>query len=263
MPFPPVERVKYNNTPLENVICQLRFPPILAIDSETPSEFQSLIRNEFPYYDEKIEFQQEISTALNINSPDQIVNPVTKVSSNKNHEFKSEESDWTINLTRTFISISTTNYSTWEEFLDKFKTPLLSIIKVYEPIHFTRIGLRYVDIFCRSKIGLEGHDWSDLIQPYFLGLLGSEVSSSVREYKSVSEIESEDKSSIIRITNSLIKRIDNNETCFLMDTDVFTNQKTKVEEAFPRLNYLHDRSSRLIRYSITDLLHKSLEPVKI
>jgi len=263
MPFPPVERVKYTKSPLEKVICQVRFPPILSVDTEAPAEFQNLIRNSMPNYEEKIEVQQEIQAGFNAVLPNQIVNPVARVSSNKNHEFKTEDSDWIINITRTFFSISTNKYSTWEEFLEKFTVPLKYFIDIYKPAFFTRVGLRYIDIFCRSKLGLDGYNWNELIQPHLLGLLGSEVSANVTEQNSVSEVLCEDQSSIIRITTKLVKRVDNAEPCFLMDSDVFTTKKIGIEEANEKLEYLHARSSRLVGYAITKTLRDSMEPVKI
>ena len=48
MPFPEATRVIYHKNPLTDVICQLRFPPILKIDSEIPSLFQDTIREQYP-----------------------------------------------------------------------------------------------------------------------------------------------------------------------------------------------------------------------
>ena len=53
MPFPEVRRVIYKKSPLDRVICQLKFPPVLRIDADMPVEFQDCIRREFPNYDEK------------------------------------------------------------------------------------------------------------------------------------------------------------------------------------------------------------------
>lgn len=39
MSLPDVPRVLYAKAPLEQVICQLRFPTILKINLETPPEF--------------------------------------------------------------------------------------------------------------------------------------------------------------------------------------------------------------------------------
>lgn len=256
MPFPKVERVKYNKSPLENVVCQLRFPPILAIDSEIPYKFQNAIREQFPIYEEKVEMQQEINIGMN----GALMNSMPKMSSNKNHEFTSEDGLWKINLTRTFISISTTKYNTWEDMIKRLDIPLKALKDIYNPAFFSRVGLRYVDIFCRSNLNLEGISWSELIQPCFLGLLGSEVASNINDMNNVYEISCEDKASMIRIVTSLVRRMDNNEQCFMMDSDVYTTEKVTLGSIVDKLNYLHDRASRLVRYAITDKMHDGMEP---
>ena len=50
MLFPDAKRTIYKNNVLEQVICQLRFPTILKIDTEVPSRFQEVIRHRFPIY---------------------------------------------------------------------------------------------------------------------------------------------------------------------------------------------------------------------
>lgn len=213
--------------------------------------------------DVKVEVQQDINAAINLSIPNQIVNPMTKISSNKNHEFISADGAWKINLTRTFMSITTSNYSTWEDFIEKFIGPLNALSNIYHPAFFTRVGLRYVDVFCRSRLGLEECEWSDLIQPYFLGLLGSSVSKNVMENNGVCEVECDDKASRIRISTNLVNRLDNNEQCFLIDSDVYTNNRVSLGDIQNRLSYLHERSSRLVRFAIRDRLHEGMEPEEI
>ena len=41
-------RHSYANSPLIEVICQLRFPTILSIGSTVPAQFQEAVRDEFP-----------------------------------------------------------------------------------------------------------------------------------------------------------------------------------------------------------------------
>lgn len=60
MPFPEVKRVIYKKNPLHQVICQLRFPPILKVDAEIPSIFQEKIRGEFPNFKETTEVNMEL-----------------------------------------------------------------------------------------------------------------------------------------------------------------------------------------------------------
>ena len=69
---------------LLEVICQLRFPDILKIESTDPAEFQDRIRGEYPQYQKKVE-----------QLPPQIVNgkPVPQGTVN-NYQFISEDSQW-------------------------------------------------------------------------------------------------------------------------------------------------------------------------
>lgn len=53
------KRVRYEKSPLVEVIFQLRFPTILSINARQPVEFQELIRKQFPFYEEGIEQQNE------------------------------------------------------------------------------------------------------------------------------------------------------------------------------------------------------------
>ena len=48
--FSQEERVIFSNNQLVEVICQLRFPTILAISAREPVDFQEAIRDVFPRY---------------------------------------------------------------------------------------------------------------------------------------------------------------------------------------------------------------------
>ena len=75
------KRVRYQKSPLVEVIFQLRFPTILSINAKQPMEFQDKIREKYPFYQEGDEQQNEM-----IIGPDG--NPVQiKTSSAKNYAF--------------------------------------------------------------------------------------------------------------------------------------------------------------------------------
>ena len=61
MPFPKVKRFVYKTNLLDEVICQVRFPPILKIDTETPAAFQEVLRSSYPYLTESSEVLFDIS----------------------------------------------------------------------------------------------------------------------------------------------------------------------------------------------------------
>lgn len=261
MPFPLVERVIYKNNPLINVICQFRFPPILKIDSDTPANFQEEIRNKFPMYIEKRELVQQIASPTD--APIIVNQLLSKQSSGKNHEFLSENGLCKVNLTRTFITLSTSKYERWEVFLQSFIEVLDAFIKTYSPPFFTRIGLRYVDIFDRSKLGLAHSNWCDLIKPEFIGLLSSTFSNKIDNYESAYDIRLDDDKSFVRMVISLAKEQVTNEDCFMVDSDFYNALKKRKEEALENLDFLHNRASRLIRYIITEKLHLAMKPERI
>lgn len=257
MPFPEVARVVYGKNPLTDVICQLRFPPILKIDSEIPYIFQEKIKDHYPFYQEKKEVIKQIIPDNPQGKLDQFF---TKSSSFRNHEFQSEDNSSRINITRNFIALSTNTYARWETFSDSLKSILDIFNMIYTPPFYTRIGLRYTDIFNRSKLGLSNVGWDELIKTEFLGLLSTSFSENIENSESVYEIKLDDNLSMVRIMTSLIKENETHEKCYMVDSDFFNSQRIKVAEVSDKLNYFHERSTRLIQYIIKEKLHLAMEP---
>lgn len=48
--FEQTARMRYENSPLLEVICQIRFPTILSVSAKEPAEFQEAVRGAFPRY---------------------------------------------------------------------------------------------------------------------------------------------------------------------------------------------------------------------
>jgi len=256
MPFPDSERVIYRKNPLIKVICQLRFPPILKIEKEIPSEFQEQIRNEFPNFNEKRESYGE-------SLPYEIRNFIGNQET-KNYEFISEDNKWRVNLTRTFLALSTSNYNKWDEFWKKMENPLNTLIKIYNPSYYTRIGLRYIDEINRKKLGNGKLEWKDLLKSWILGLLSTNVNSikeNITEQKSIYRIRLK-KSSNAKIITRYYKDRKNGKDIFKIDSDFYCNQKVKIGEEKVRLDYFNKQAGRLIRWIITEKLRELMIPQK-
>ena len=73
MPFPKSKRVSYKKSPLQEVICQVRFPPILSIDVDVPALFQDTIRKDYPYFNDKEEIQIKIPEELSDRAPAELI----------------------------------------------------------------------------------------------------------------------------------------------------------------------------------------------
>ncbi|MCI0485873.1 MAG: TIGR04255 family protein [Blastocatellia bacterium] len=264
MPFPKVERVLYKRNPLDQVICQLRFPPILRIDAEIPANFQDKVRTLFPNFLETSQWNVEVSPNLKGQIPFDIVQQVLQSSGNKNYEFSSEDGQWKINLTRNFVALTTKKYERWEEFKEKLQVPLEALINIYTPDYFSRVGLRYMDIIKRSALNLGDVSWDKLLQPYILGILGcQEVGSYVKDFENKYEVELSDGQSFVRIITKFAEALEDREICYMIDSDFYNSQKTKIDSVVEKLDYLNTRASRLIQWCITGQLHDAMEPRKL
>lgn len=262
MPFEKAQRYAYRKKPLEQVTLQLRFPPILKLDTEIPALFQDRIIRDFPIYHKEI--QQEFG--LEIDESGKPLAPAAIVNATDNHIFTSKDGGWKVGVTRTYISISTNQYVKWEDFLEKFKVPFTVFNEIYNPVYFTRIGLRYSNVFCRSKFGLDNNtSRGEMIHSEFLGILANDkLKGNICNYNSAFELKLEDEAgnSKALVMTSLVKT-HTGERCLLIDNDLFTVGRIEMENIEKQAEFLHSRSTGLLQMIITDQLHKAMGPEEI
>lgn len=261
MPFPEVQRVIYKKSPLDQVICQMRFPSILKIDTEIPAEFQDRIRKEFPNFSETSELKLEIPQTMRGQGPLDLLRSAQQTLGNKNYEFISEDNLWKVNLTRTFVALTSNKYERWEEFKNRLFGPLNALVEIYAPTYFSRIGLRYIDVIKRSRLGLTDTSWNELLQPYILGILGSpEAEEYVQNFENRYEIRLADQESLVTLNTRFVTHIDDGEICYMIDSDFYNTGKIAIKNAIEKLDYFNKRASRLLQWCITDRLHQAMEP---
>ena len=257
-------RVHYNKPQLAEVICQLRFPTILSIGAKEPAEFQDSIRGIFPRYVAKQEQPAPKITGLGT--------PAAKVETPQpitNYHFISADGKWKLNLTNNFISLSTVAYPGWREFCKNFDLPLAQFIRIYQPAFFERIGLRYVNVFSRKALGLEGEPWRDLIAPHWLGILAAEDVDEANATKCAVDVEMALDSTCrmkVHAGPGMMKRnIPNlpqdSEVKFIFDMDLSMGGQIEPRMAAASLETLHGHSTPIFQGAITDRLHTALEPL--
>lgn len=251
------KRIVYGKNPLVEVILQIKFPTILAINAKEPVEFQEAIRQEYPIYQLTVENEQEINLSVN---GDGFLPSIIQKQQHKNHNFISADGMYKINLTSGFISIATLNYTRWEDMVAHFETPFKRFLEIYAPPFFERIGLRYIDAFSRNKLDLQEKSWCDLIQPTWLGGL-----SSVDEKKVVTsgldiEYMLDDGVSRAKVHTGLGNVNNDPEQVFIIDSDFIHIGTVKLDAFDHIVNYLHEHSGKFIRTAITDTLHEAMLP---
>lgn len=251
------KRYRYKKSPLKEVVFQLNFPTILSVSAYQPVEFQELIRESFPLFQEGTEQQNELT-----------ITPITnqaqlKQTSIKTYQFITEDGKYRIILTSTYISISTLNYTQWEDFIKQIEFVIPLFEKVYRPSFYTRIGLRYIDVITKSDLGLQNERWNDLIQPHVTGIMTSELENGINNYLTEAQLKNDD-GTYTKMHFELVHVNGSEELSFLIDCDYFVQSNCKIgEKALGDANILHNHSSSFIRMAIKDKLHNAMEPVEI
>lgn len=255
-------RVKYRKNQLGEVICQLRFPEILAIEANVPVDFQEAIRDEFPIYS----VRKEAPLPRLSGAPGNL--QLEKQPQNNNYQFVSADGVWRINLTSRFLSLACNRYTCWEDFAKKLDKPLVSFIQVYRPAFFERVGLRYLNFISRNALELDDTPFRELIQPQYLGLLADEQVNETTGTRFTVDAEFAIRGGCrakIHAGPGRVKRNgqDDQEVKFIFDQDLYMAGNIAVNLSAGALQTLHAQADSIFRGAITDTLHDAMQPQHI
>ena len=259
--FPQSDRVIYTQNPLNQVVCQFRFPIILRIESQPPSEFQELVRARFPNY------SASTSQTLPANIPPEIRKLLLSNPSSSaiDHQFSTADGSWVLTLTKDSLSLTANKYRRWEEFRQVFDGPLQALKDIYTPSVFNRIGLRYINTIDFNSIASEA-PLTDLFQPHVLGPLQDlDLAKKCDGTYATSAIRLDEQSSV-RLSTGLGEQEDiatkQKHQVFIIDADFHSVTETEISHANKTIDRFNSESGRLFRWCITDKLHQLMEPVK-
>ena len=249
-------RCIYRTNQLAEVICQLRFPEILKISTETPAAFQEAIREDFPRYDRRTE-------PPGPRFPGQPEQP--RQEPVVNHQFSSADGQWRVNLTGKFISLSCARYTRWEDFARRLDKPLVALIRTYHPAYFERVGLRYVNFFSRRDLGLENVRYSTMFAPWCLGPLVDEeiMESGVSRCSVDADIPlRQNCRAKIHAGPGMVRRNGQSdpESKFVFDQDLYMQGNIPIKTCVGALQTLHIQADSIFRGIITDVTHDAMEP---
>ena len=253
------ERCIYKKNMLGDVICQLRFPEILTIETELPAKFQEAIRMIFPVYS----VRKEAPAPKFPGQP--VAIQVQPQSTTNNYQFSTADGAWRVNLTSKFISLSTNRYTGWGDFAKMLDRPLAAFIQIYKPAYFERIGLRYLNFISRKKLDLEDTPFRELISTPYLGILAQTTvpETSVARSSVDSEQVLPDGCHIKIHAGPGKVSIGGNqdpEVKFIFDQDLFITAKVPVPQSTGALETIHSHAFSTFRNAITDTLHEAMEP---
>ena len=155
----PTPEVPLPRAPLERVIAQARFPPILAIrDPDRVAVLQEALRETYPHLSQE-----------QVQSIDLADGQTPNVRQGLIWRLADEEKDarWRVSLGVDFVAIETSSYDSRDDFLDRLRTVLSTVEQAFKPASASRLGLRYID-----RLTDEAVDRVDeLIRPAVLGII--------------------------------------------------------------------------------------------
>jgi uncharacterized protein (TIGR04255 family) len=259
--FPHTDRVVFKKNPLAEVVCQLRFPPILKVSRE-PVGFQELVRKTYTEYGKEVPVVQgvEIPRALLTKLQAQMgLSPVHVFSTPEKHARH-------IKLSRDSLSLIETAYRDWETFGTEFCRVEGAFRSEYDPAHYTRVGLLYRNIIDPVALGLgENPDWSKLIRKRFLGLVQDpDLSQQVTASMSETTLALKDESnSSLKLNYGLVHRKENKRRIagYMICADFFANGKVMPDDFKQLLDGYNRIMGNLFRWAITGELRQALEPM--
>jgi uncharacterized protein (TIGR04255 family) len=246
-------RCRYGAHQLAEVICQFRFPEILSVTAQDPVIFQEAIRGDFPLFLRRKELSASAPGVMPKGEPV------------LNFQFSTPDGKWRINLTNRFISLTCTNYTSWEEFAAHLDKPLASFIQIYKPAYFERVGLRYLNFISRTALSLDGVPFRELIAPCYLGPLAEEDISEGAVSRCSMDVELSLRGGCrakIHAGPGLVRRggKEDKEIKFIFDQDLFMPGQLPLNLAVGALHTLHGQADSLFRGAITSKLHEAMGP---
>ena len=156
------------------------------------------------------------------------------------------------------------NYTRWEAFRETIDLSLRALIEIYRPAYFTRIGLRYINLVNREKIGLEDAHWASLLSKD----ISSELSipffeRNIDEFQKLIRINNPNGQGGFLLQHGIVKDQNATSKVYSIDFDFYHDKRTEVNLALAIADELHRLSGRAFRWAISDLLHSSLGPTAV
>ena len=257
--FSQENRCIYRANQLGEVICQLRFPENPSISTTLPTAFLEAVRSEFPQFSSRQEsLPPKITGApgnMSLQNQPLVIN----------YQFTSADGKWKINLTNTFITLSCASYTCWEDFAKKLDKPLATFIKLYQPAHFERVGLRYLNFISRNALGLADTPFRELIESCYLGPLADEDVLEANTHQCTIDVNMAIRGGCRLSLHAGPGRIKRNgqpdpELKFILDMDLFMPGQIPVNLSAGALNTVHSQAYGIFRGAITDTLHSAMDP---
>ena len=240
------------NPPLVEVVCQVRFAPLLRIAEKLPSEFQELLRRRFPQFTVHSPIGIE-ARLFDISAPIKLPNQ---------YDFRTADGRSAASLGVDFVALSTQGYSTWSAFLKDLALVFRAFVKTYGAVAATRVGLRYInDLTLENTGGGAFEDLTQILNPDLAKLLVNPSWSQPISLSTHLLVDNDGERLTIRLTFESAPKVH-----VVLDYDYFLEMSPPSELGVKRLSQLTDHYHQMIynafRWSIREDAMDIFRPVQ-
>jgi uncharacterized protein (TIGR04255 family) len=258
MHFQDVDREEYEKNILFEVVFQARFPEIIKIAHEEPTEFQDIIRKEgYP----------ELARNLLPTLPQEMPEEIKKIiSTDREFFFFSEDKNWQVSLAKDFIALACKgNYKNYNEFSARLSNILTIFNGIYEPAYFTRIGLRYKNIANKEHLNLD-KNIRQYIPNYIFPELTQPIAEDIKTLEKATQFDDGTiKASVIHVLTKVSGKFGqiqiNDQESYIIDIDCFNEIKTRgIDNVLTTCGEFKRYEWNIFRWSIKDDLRFAMQP---
>ena len=149
---------QFRRNPLEAVVAQLRFHPILKIEARV-ADFQDRVRARFPaFLSASVQTVQFSTTEITVAEEPQF-------------QFRKLTEPTALVLTRESLAVETKRHESRETLRGDVELAVGALLEAYQPVAPVRFGLRYINAIQRKRIGDDlgrSIPWAALVAERFL-----------------------------------------------------------------------------------------------
>lgn len=243
--FPdPGPKLRLAKPPLKEVICQLRFPPILRISEESPVLFQERIRGRLSQF-----LVQRSFSGL----AQAVVETGNLEAGPRTYRFQTIPGDEFAALSVDFVAVSSSRYLRWSAYADLLQFVIDAFAAVYEPDDGSRLGLRYRNLITPALVGASSLEETKALlnEPLRAALLSSVLDDPVETLCEVrARVGGDDVSREFLTLRSGLAVSPDAEAGFLLDLDYYAEGRIPWTGLAERCARYHDRIYSAFRWCL-------------
>ena len=257
LPLPPPDRARLARSPLELVVCQLRFEtqPEVAEAQIALAVHDALGGSDGRYPRLEPVAGQTINFTM---GPPGAPPAVSQQGMSGGWRYQSADGAWTVSLMPDHVALETTRYTQWEDFSERM-SELIDVTATHlGPGIEQRLGLRYIDRINEVDASTPA-DWKPYLVPELLGLvMHQQLGAAVTTARQQLVLDLGEGYSC-GVNHGFVPG-ERDRLNYLLDYDLFREggRPLNVKAIGEALEILHEDAGKLFQASITPALYELL-----